>query len=915
MKGELSTFWGKLLKGEQGQIIAWHPLIDHCADVAACCEALLEKTIIRRRLATLAGLDSLSAKMVERLCVLASLHDLGKYGQGFFAKALPSPANVAGHVQEALAVLTAACTGEFPEGTQLREVLRLDHLATWSAEPETVLRLLWASICHHGRPYSCTQVPAPKRWHWRTNEGRAPFDGIAQLQRFAENWYPEAWKDGGEPLPDAPAFAHAFSGMVMLADWLGSDHERWFSFSDVEPRDDDPLRRMRWARERAREALAAMHVDPDQARGAIGKQTLTFERVFGFEKPREMQKRVEQLPIAHGGSIAILEAETGSGKTEAAVLHYLRLFNAGEVDGLYFALPTRTAATQMHERVNKAVRAVFEEEIARPPVVLAVPGYLRVDDLEGKRMGGYQVSWTEHCRLAPFETLWPDEDRDLKRHRGWAAESPKRYLAGAVVIGTIDQVLLSALAVRHAHLRATARLRLLLVVDEVHASDAYMTRVLETVLADHLQAGGQALLLSATLGAVTRQRLLYPRDLQQPIGLTDARDVAYPLLTYRPVVPPAAAVEYRGASSCTTSATNKAAVQVELWPQMDEAMCVAERALEAACRGARVLVLRNTVRACRDTQLAIEHAATAHGLEHLLFRCKGIIACHHARYVREDRQLLDAAIENALGKQREGDDGLVVVATQTVQQSLDLDADLLLTDLCPMDVLLQRAGRLHRHERDHRPAGYESPQMVVLTPPDRGLENYLGVGGTARGPCGIGSVYDDLRILEATWRVLERECSLRVPAMSRVLVEDSLHPEVLEAIVAEAEGGWREHANEVMGETMSKTQLASLNVVKFSEPFWDGAFPSELDERIRTRLGEDDRIATLSTAQTSPFGASFHSLTVPAWWCRGLAADATVSEIEQQDGAIAFALGGVALSYDRLGLWRPDKNNGDRTAS
>ncbi|MEZ4454914.1 MAG: hypothetical protein R3B09_36020, partial [Nannocystaceae bacterium] len=117
-----------------------------------------------------------------------------------------------------------------------------------------------------------------------------------------------------------------------------------------------------------------------------------------------------------------------------------------------------------------------------------MPGYLRVDEQEGTRLPG-------------FEVLWNDDPRQRYRYRGWAAEGSKRYLAGAIVVGTIDQVLLSTSMTSHAHLRATAASRQLLVVDEAHASDAYMNRLLEEVLAFHLAAGGHAFLMSATLGS------------------------------------------------------------------------------------------------------------------------------------------------------------------------------------------------------------------------------------------------------------------------------------------------------------------------------------------------------------------------------------------------------------------------------
>src|SRR5690606_34187295 len=127
-----------------------------------------------------------------------------------------------------------------------------------------------------------------------------------------------------------------------------------------------------------------------------------------------------------------------------------------------------------------------------------------------------------------FEVLWNDDDRERWRHRGWAAEHPKRYLAGAIVVGTIDQVLLSTLQVGHAHLRSTALLRHLLIVDEVHASDEYMSSLLEAVLRYHSRAGGHAFLMSATLGCEVRARFRGRKA--AALRLEEAKCALYPVV-------------------------------------------------------------------------------------------------------------------------------------------------------------------------------------------------------------------------------------------------------------------------------------------------------------------------------------------------------------------------------------------------
>lgn len=404
----------------------------------------------------------------------------------------------------------------------------------------------------------------------------------------------------------------------MLADWLGSDrHDDFFPFA--ESLDD----RMPFARVRAQRAVERMGLVSEPARLSLGPQLLTFASVSEFE-PRDAQQKTMSLPRDNEGSLTVLESETGSGKTEAALIRYLHLFHAGVVDGMMFALPTRTAATQLHRRVCAALDRAFPNREVRPPVVLAVPGYLQVDDESGRRLPG-------------FEVLWNDDADARLRYRGWAAEQPKRFLAGSVVVGTIDQVLLSSLRVGHAHLRATSLLRHLLVVDEVHASDSYMNRILEEVLRFHVQAGGQAFLMSATLGASVRQRLeraafaLEPRS-QRDVSLSDALSIPYPAVHH-------ATREGAGGVRAVEAPGLPKTVQVEIEQLADHPAQLAEKAMAMARQGARVLVLRNTVADAIETQGALETLATPKD-EDLLFRIRDAVTLHHARFARSDRVLL-----------------------------------------------------------------------------------------------------------------------------------------------------------------------------------------------------------------------------------------------------------------------------------
>jgi CRISPR-associated endonuclease/helicase Cas3 len=731
--------------------------------------------------------------------------------------------------------------------------------------------MLIAAICHHGRPYN-SQVMADSAWQaswWTPRAGLNPQVGAVELVQRCRTWFPTAFATDAAPLPETAALAHGFAGLVMLADWIGSD-TRFFPFS--EPGDSE---RMAFARTAARTAVAAMALDINLASRSDASGRDAFARVApaGYS-PRPAQDAILTLPQDQQGSITVLEAETGSGKTEAALARFVTLFEAGLVDGLYFALPTRSAATQMHRRVHEAAQRAF----ATPPaVILAVPGYLRVDDIEGQK-------------LPDFEVLWPDSERF--RYRAWAAENTKRYLVGCIVVGTVDQVLLSSLMVGHAHLRATALLRHLLVVDEVHASDAYMARILEEVLARHIAAGGHALLLSATLGGEARARLLHPNEHMTPPSLEDAKATPYPFITHRSYD--------EGAVNIRPEGRNRV-IELAAEPWLEDHGGLAEAAFVAATQGAKVLVIKNTVNDCITTQVALERMADASARRDVLFTCSGVPAPHHARFARADREALDLELEKRIGEKRH-EGGCIVVATQTVQQSLDLDADILFTDLCPADVLLQRIGRLHRHARS-RPEGFETARAVVSVPACRDLGALLGDSGIARNHHGLGSVYPDLRILEATWRLIEAQPEWRIPAMNRHLVEHSLHSSVLDAIVRDADPRWHAHAVQMIGTVRGQARQAELNLVDWSQRYADMSFPTEADQRITTRLGEGDRRVHLVPPVASPFGYTVAELVLPGRWTSGIAPDVESAEgIASAGGVTRFVFGGNAFVYDRLGL-------------
>lgn len=854
--------WAKLEKAQvdfQGR--RWLSLLDHSADVAAIFEAMIRLPLVARRLAALAGRRDFPGIWRPRMCAHVAMHDFGKANRGFQARRYPK-APLIGHVGPGLALLYSADNERLAR--RLAEALVIEELASWGVF-EPALR---AVAAHHGRPITETQIEQDERHRLATLWAPGPdYDPIAALEPLAQairnDWFPEAFEAVGEPLPEAPRFWHAVSGLVMLADWIGSNQTDFPLY--VEPAT-DRMARLTLAREIAPRLLQDYGFDPAPKRKSL--PAVSFASV-SKHPPRPIQEAVGEAE----GQIVILEAETGSGKTEAALYRFARLFERGEVDGLYFALPTRVAAKSLEKRVRKAVRRMFRCR-PRPAVILAVPGYAKVDGVSGKPLPG-------------FEVLWDDDPEGGAKRARWAAEHPKRFLAGTIAVGTIDQALLGAIQVRHAHMRSSSLLRHLLVVDEVHASDIYMERLLASLLDQHTRAGGHALLLSATLGSTARRRLL---------GLAPGDDET--VASLEALAYPAISTSFNSEPKGFDGSGRVKDVGLQLDPRIDDPTAIARLALDAAEQGAKVLVIRNLQRAAVATAEALFSLAGDHPA---LFRCEGVPTLHHGRFAREDRELLDAIIEVEMMEAR-GERGLVLIGTQTLEQSLDICADFMITDLCPADVLLQRIGRLHRHERNARPPNFKEPSLVVLSPPD--VTSLL-----SRGDFGMGGAYGpyrDLVVLEATRRMIRDNPIWRIPTMNRRLVEGATHPSALDALTSELEKRdprWRRARQDLDGQQVADAYIAQRARLPWEIGFDEPALAFLQDEQIGTRLGANDVLVSLPEGTQGPFGKEIRVLTMPERWLRGVVLSGEMTpRVAAEDGALRLTLGDRQFLYDSLGL-------------
>jgi CRISPR-associated endonuclease/helicase Cas3 len=870
--------WGKL--DQSGRR---HPLTAHMLDVAACFATIAGIKSIRRALEKVAE-RPLTQLTIDRLTALAFLHDIGKANAGFQAKQWISteqstPAGwpqVAGHTSEALFIFT---------DENLANTLPLESMSEWG---DSCLNLWRASISHHGRPVE-SPTDSSLKYLWRPviHDGEVIYDPrqtLADIGKSVRIWFSSAFEQGAQ-LPESPEFAHLFAGLVQFADWLGSD-TTFFPYAEQgEDRNQTAWRR-------AKDAVAHIGVDVDTWRRALTSLP-DFAKVFWVKSPRPIQAKMANRDL---GSLLILESETGSGKTEAALWRFAQLFQSEQVDSLYFALPTRVAATQLYSRTLHFAKNLWAESPKGPPLVVrALAGYESAD--------GHNIAQ----KLPSFEVLWADKPDEQKAHTRWAAESSKRFLAAPLAVGTIDQALLGALQVRHAHMRHSLLARSLLVVDEVHASDSYMAALLAHLLKAHRNAGGHALLLSATLGSSARHRYqrLISGNVPMPT-LTQAIGLPYPAITNGVDI-----------EALADSGRSKR-VYWKVKDCIDKPDVISEIAIHAAELGAKVLVIRNTVPTALATFRAIERMAQQKGLQNTLFNLHGIATVHHSRYSREDRSRLDQAVEHQIGKVRAKPlEACIVVGTQTLEQSLDLDADLLITDLCPMDVLLQRVGRLHRHDRpyEERPKDYTQAQAIVLVPSGHSLEGCLrqsrhGLGRFHNG----GGIYIDLRILEATRRLIRGSDSHFIPRDNRELVERATHPDALADLERELGPDWVTHGQSIDGELQANRGIVAIHRLPFDKHFEDEAGNTlvflDAEQKVTSRLGASDYLVTFDPPQQGPFGNAIRHLPVRHhMWPKGVSPDTPpkVQAMATKEG-FTFTLAAVAYRYSRLGLERLTDN-------
>jgi CRISPR-associated endonuclease/helicase Cas3 len=629
----------------------------------------------------------------------------------------------------------------------------------------------------------------------------------AARSRLVE-WLVREFKALPQAAPDEGGLC-LLAGLVSVADWIGSDESRF-------PPRREPAYTPEESRRRAEQALHAIgwqrvEINPD----------LSFAQLFaarGLQKPNALQAATNETIRKPG--LYVVEAPMGMGKTEAALLAAYRLLASGQHHGLYFALPTQVTSDRIHERVQEFVDALGEE--ARQVRLIHGSSWLRMDSFPQLRPS---FSGDEDDDERPMDTV--------RAARDWFA-SAKRALLAPFGVGTVDQALLGVLAAKHFFVRQFALAGKVVILDEVHAYDPYTSTLVDALIRRCLELGCTVLVLSATLTQQRRRELL---QLGAPSEVP-ALENHHTTITGGP---------FKGVVQCLKVERERDAPKtIRIQHHADDPAAQGAEALCRAEAGARVLWIRNTVARAQEAYRLL--ACERHGDR---IKC-GLL---HSRFPRFQRMENEQWWIDQLGK-RGMEGGCVLVATQVVEQSVDIDADFLISDLAPTDMLFQRLGRLWRHpERTNRPGGGPEAELLLVHPTFPPDADEL--------KCALSPhswVYPPYHLLR-TWKVWRERESVALPHQLRDLLEETFGP----ADPSEPES-WRRLADELEDIRRDMKMKAEARTRVFANP----ALQDE--EGLQTRWGEQPASLVLVSGKPKTVNGGVevvflngHTLRVPEW--------------------------------------------------
>ncbi|MFC5693829.1 CRISPR-associated helicase Cas3' [Amycolatopsis mediterranei] len=658
VRGAVSDVW--LPWGKSAKRAGCHPLICHMLDTAAVAERLAPLLLRGRVRSELAAAFGVLGDAWGWTAFLCAVHDLGKYSPTFQALNFPLSSARLGSWAVRDLELVAKLHGvprrvDTPHG--LLTALHLQELlVSWGASRRTAVMIAAALGGHHGH-FPAGEVVAQARREINAHGERVWAEQrttlVAELARLRGLPDPRTldWAQVDLSVPAAVGLA----ALTTVSDWIASDTSN-FAFAE------DEVDLAAYAKDAAVQAEAA--VDRLKMSSWSPPGGARFDELFG-QSPRSVQEVIERVTAdLEGSALVVVEAPTGEGKTKAALQATATMVSQFGLAGSYLGMPTQATSNQMF-----AVMQAMLTRLGDPTTVSLVHSAAREVLAEPAEVG-------------------VDEPGTLDAEaQAWFTR--KRSLLSVLGCGTIDQALKGAFRSGHVFVRLAGLANKVVVFDEVHAYDTYMSTLLQRLLMWLGALGAPVVLLSATLPSSRRAELIaawqagyrgcYPQEINVPPA-----SKPYPRVT---VADTAEVVDH----PVEISELNRDRV-VHLEHVPDER--VVDWLLVAA-QGRCVAVVHNLVRRATETYAELERRIKELPEEDrpVLLAINGTLPTGARRRVEQELQGFFG--ENGMRPRR-----AIVVGTQAIEQSLDLDFDALITDLAPIDLVFQRAGRVHRHRRD-----------------------------------------------------------------------------------------------------------------------------------------------------------------------------------------------------------------------
>ncbi|QPK78817.1 CRISPR-associated helicase Cas3' [Corynebacterium lizhenjunii] len=766
----------------------------------------------------LAELTGLAVGDVRRLVRFVSgAHDLGKLTKGFQGKLsrdpqydwLLSSIESAGYQLEQGPLECQA--GFFPHALA-SAVIVADWLKAQGVKPRVARSIARIVEAHHG-------VPAGAQWWGQAQDvlceypaawiaGQKELLGyVAELSEF-EQLLPRLHKK--LPIPAV----QLITGMVIMSDWIASNI-RYF-----------PLTASGFGGQgRLAQGLERWQVaSPWDARHTLLADAAEyFHQAFAWP-PGRLPRAVQQAAFSAscqeeaGPMLLVIEAPTGEGKTEAALAAAHQCAASGGAHGVIFAAPTMATANALFSRVTDWAKRV-------------VPG--------GSQAAVYLAHSKNNLveRYREFKFVGIGGDGQANGDEGtvvameWFA-GPKTGLLANFSVATVDQVLMLALQTKHSMLRHLALAGKVVIIDEVHAYDSFTSEYLATTLEWLGMYQVPVILLSATLPEDKKQKFMAAYWAAHGGQQWKPQSDAYPLIT----------VGERSGVKELEIPPGPMQIRVEVELLAEDSSALVELLGRHLVAGGTALVVCNTIRRAQDT------------FRELLAAFPGEVELFHSSFIAAHRVAKEERMVEELGPQSLAQGTRpyrkIYVATQVVEQSLDIDVDLLVSDMAPIDSLIQRVGRLWRHTFSGPDRlGPEVPRLFI-----RGLLSWDGVpvfdGGAA-------AVYDPLVLLASTRVVLEEWIpkGFERPAAVAPLVRET-YAAVERASVADAPPGWQTRWQEAVEESLRQRAVSRRRSETFRIPSphvedYGALFARFLDKKQTASQREEAAIAQVRDAEPS----------------------------------------------------------------